>query len=294
VPMLVPMPVVFVSHGPPTLALAEEPALAAQAGGAVQPAPQAGMDAGAAATVRHWRALPGLLPEVPQAILCVSAHWDAPTTRLSGGVPHPRIQHDFFGFPPPLYKVTWPVRGSAEWAERVAEVFGRGLGVDRARPLDHGVWVPLRHAWPRGDVPVLQLSLSTARGGDWHLDMGRRLAPLREEGVLIVASGGITHNLARVAPTAPDGASAPWAESFVAAAEAALAAGDTQSLADPWKHLPHGRDCHPTLEHYLPLLVAVGAAGGTLDPIHRAWTMQTLGLHSYASDALEQTAQRAA
>jgi len=286
-----PMPVLFLSHGPPTLALAEEPALAA--GAAAQPAPQAERGAGGAATVAHWRALPGLLPRVPEAILAVSAHWDAPTPRLSGGVPHPRIQHDFFGFPAPLYKVTWPVRGSAEWAERITAVFGKGLQTDRARPLDHGVWVPLRHAWPRGEVPVLQLSLSTGRGGEWHLELGRRLAPLRDEGVLILASGGITHNLARVAPGAPDGAAAPWAESFVAAAEAALARGDTQALADPWKHLPHGRDAHPTLEHYFPLLVAVGAAGGTLTPIHRAWTLQTLALHSYASEPLEAGAARA-
>lgn len=294
-----PMPVLFVSHGPPTLALAEEPALvAAQAGAAAQPSPQpergAGAAPGGAETVRHWRALPGLLPEAPSAILCVSAHWDAPTPRLSGGVPHPRIQHDFFGFPAPLYRITWPVRGSAEWAERITGAFGRGLQTDRARPLDHGVWVPLRHAWPKGEVPVLQLSLSTGRGGKWHLDLGTRLAPLREEGLLIVASGGITHNLGRIARDAPDGASAPWAEDFVAAADAALDRGDTAALCDPWKRLPHGRDAHPTLEHYYPFLVALGAAGGTLTPIHRAWTLQTLGLHSYASEALEQTALKAA
>jgi 4,5-DOPA dioxygenase extradiol len=293
------MPVLFVSHGPPTLALEAEPALvAAEAGASVQPGPQARPAAGAAPggaeTVRHWRALPGLLPEAPAAILCVSAHWDAPTPRLSGGVPHPRIQHDFFGFPAPLYRITWPVRGSGEWAERVAEVFGKGLQTDRGRPLDHGAWVPLRHAWPQGEVPVLQLSLSTGRGGEWHLDLGRRLGPLAEEGVLIVGSGGITHNLGRIARDAPEGASAPWAEDFVAAAETALERGDTQALADPWKHLPHGRDAHPTLEHYFPLLVAVGAAGGSLAPIHRAWTLQTLGLHTYASGALAGAARDAA
>jgi 4,5-DOPA dioxygenase extradiol len=287
----VPMPVLFISHGPPTIALAEAPALAA---GAAAPAPQAERAPGAAATVRHWRALPALLPQVPTAIVCVSAHWDAPKTRLSGGVPHSRIQHDFFGFPAPLYQLTWPVRGSAEWADRVLEVVGKGIQADRARPLDHGVWVPLRHAWPKGEVPVLQISLSTGRGGEWHLDLGRRLAPLRDEGVLVVASGGITHNLSRLAVGAPDGASAPWAEDFVAAAEAALAAGDTGALCDPWKHFPHGRDAHPTLEHYYPLLVALGAAGGTLTPIHRAWTMQTLGLHTYASGAPGKAARRAA
>jgi 4,5-DOPA dioxygenase extradiol len=288
----VPMPVLFVSHGPPTLAVAEVPALAA--GASALPAAQAERAPGTAATVRHWRALPGLLPRVPTAVVCVSAHWDAPTTRLSGGVPHSRIQHDFFGFPAPLYRVTWAPRGSAEWARRVLEVVGNGIQTDRARPLDHGVWVPLRHAWPKGEVPVLQVSLSTGRGGEWHLDLGRRLAPLREEGVLIVGSGGITHNLSRLSMGAPDGASAPWAEAFVAAAEAALGSGDTHALADPWKHLEHGRDAHPTLEHYYPLLVALGAAGGTLTPIHRAWTLQTLGLHTYASGALEQPSRQAA
>lgn len=286
-----PMPVLFISHGPPTLAVAEPPALAA---GAAARAAESERAPGTAATVRHWRSIPALLPQVPTAIVCVSAHWDAPTTRLAGGVPHPRIQYDFFGFPAPLYRVAWPVRGSAEWADRVLGVVGKGIQADRGRPLDHGVWVPLRHAWPKGEVPVLQVSLSTGRGGEWHLDLGKRLAPLRAEGVLIVASGGITHNLARLSMGAPDGASAPWAETFVAALEAALASGDAQALADPWKHLPHGRDAHPTLEHYTPLLVALGAAGGTLTPVHRAWMMQTLGLHTYASAALAPPARQAA
>jgi len=262
-----PMPALFISHGPPTFALEDN------------------------ATVRHWASIPERLPAVPKAILCVSAHWDTPGPRIAGGTEHPPIQHDFYGFPPELYHVTWPLRGSGDWAEHVADVFGDhspdGLMAEPERPLDHGLWVPLRAAWPKPEVPVLQVSLSTARGGAWHLEMGRRLAPLREEGVLIVGSGGITHNLRRLAMGAPEGTAAPWAEAFVAAVEGALKTGDEAALCDPWG-LPHGKDSHPTLEHYYPLLVALGAAGHEgLTPVHRGWTAGTLGLHTYASPGLK-------
>jgi len=270
--MPTPTPVLFLSHGAPTLALAETP------------------------TVRHWRALPERLAAPPAAVLCVSAHWDTPAPRLAGGLERPAIQHDFAGFPEALYRVTWPVRGSAERAARVLDLLngaGGGEGsayattAEPARPLDHGVWVPLRTAWPHGEVPVLQLSVSTARGVPWHLGLGRRLAPLREEGFLIVASGGITHNLRRLDWHAPDGAAAPWAKGFVTAFEAALAEGDLDLLCDPHR-LPHGPETHPTVEHYVPLLVALGAAADEpLIPIHRAWTLGALALHSYATPGIK-------
>jgi 4,5-DOPA dioxygenase extradiol len=261
-----PTPVLFLSHGPPTFALADNP------------------------TTRHWAALPERLPAPPKAVLCISAHWDTPMPRIAGGAAHPPIQHDFYGFPPELYHVTWSPKGSGDWAERIADVCGEepdGLLADPDRPLDHGVWVPLRAAWPKPPMPVLQISLSTRKGGPWHLDLGRRLAPLREEGVLIVASGGIVHNLSRLSPGAPDDTAAPWARQFTDAFEAALAKSDEALLTDPWR-LPHGQQAHPTLEHYYPLLVALGAAGEEpLVPIHRAWTLATLALHSYATPTLK-------
>lgn len=269
------MSVLFFSHGPPTYATAENP------------------------TVRHWRGVPDLLPDVPRAILCISAHWDSTEPRLAGGVDRPAIQHDFSGFPAELYRIGWEVKGSPKWAARVLELFHADpdpmfpLVEDLDRPLDHGVWVPLRAAWPGGDIPVLQLSVSTQRDGVWHLDLGRRLAPLRREGVLIVASGGITHNLNRLNWTAPDGDAAPWAAAFITAFEEALAAHDLTRLANPWS-FPNGAECHPTLEHYLPMLVALGAADGPLAPIHRGWTMNSLALHTYAADTLEQILARAA
>lgn len=260
-------PVLFLSHGPPTYALEQNP------------------------TTRHWARLPERLPAPPKAILCISAHWDTRAPQIAGGAAHPPIQHDFYGFPPELYHVTWSPKGSGDWAERIADVCGDGgpdtVLVDPSRPLDHGVWVPLRAAWARPPVPVLQLSLCTGKGGPWHLDLGRRLAPLREEGILIVASGGIVHNLSRLAPGTPDGTAAPWARRFVDAFEAALAKADEALLTDPWR-LPHGREAHPTLEHYDPMLVALGAAGEEpLVPIHRAWTQATLALHSYATPTLK-------
>jgi 4,5-DOPA dioxygenase extradiol len=269
------MTVLFLSHGPPTYALAENP------------------------TVRHWRGISELLLEPPKAVLCVSAHWDTPEPRLAGGVERPAIQHDFSGFPAELYRIGWDVQGSPEWAARIMRLFPDAadpmfaLTAEPERPLDHGVWVPLRCAWPKGEVPVLQLSISTRRDGTWHLDLGRRLAALRREGVLIVASGGITHNLERLNWSAPDGDAAPWAATFITAFEEALANHDLERLANPWS-FPNGQECHPTLEHYLPLLVALGAAEGPLAPIHRGWTMNTLALHTYAAGTLDQVLARAA
>jgi 4,5-DOPA dioxygenase extradiol len=154
------------------------------------------------------------------------------------------------------------------------------------RPFDHGLWLPFKCIWPAAPLPVFQLSLCVREGGPWHLALGEALAPLRDAGVLIVGSGGITHNLGEIHWHAPEGQPASWAVEFMTALEQALEAGDREALCHPWT-LPHGRRAHPTLEHYLPFLVALGAAGAQgLAPQHRNWMFGTLALHAYGADAL--------
>ncbi|MEJ2435919.1 MAG: class III extradiol ring-cleavage dioxygenase [Pseudolabrys sp.] len=150
-----------------------------------------------------------------------------------------------------------------------------------SRAPDHGVWVPLYRMWERPSFPVLQISLNSARGVRRHLELGRRLAPLRGRGVMIKASGGAVHNLRRLDWSGHATPPAPWADAFVEALEVAMARGDEQALCEPWS-LPGGRESHPTLEHYLPLLVAYGAAlPGPLAPVHRGWSHGSLALHAY-------------
>jgi 4,5-DOPA dioxygenase extradiol len=239
-------------------------------------------------TTAFWtRLAPLVAPEV-RAVLCISAHWDAPAPRLAGAVPHPAIQHDFYGFPPALYAQSWPARGDAALGRWLRETLvAQGIPVlAEERPFDHGVWLPFKYIWPAAPLPVFQLSLCVREGGPWHLALGEALAPLRQAGVLIVGSGGITHNLGEIHWQAPEGQAASWAVEFMTALEQALEAGDREALCHPWM-LPHGRRAHPTLEHYLPFLVALGAAGAQgLAPQHRNWMFGTLALHAYGADAL--------
>jgi 4,5-DOPA dioxygenase extradiol len=155
--------------------------------------------------------------------------------------------------------------------------------VETARPLDHGVWVPLKTAWPEVDFPVYQLSLSLAHGLDNLWQMGQRLQALRDEGVLLVGSGGITHNLRALDWQAAEGEAVPWAAAFVAAVDEAIAMHDREKLCKPWQ-LPYGNECHPTLEHYAPLLFTLGAANGEQTiALHRAWMYGTFALHAYGA-----------
>ena len=175
-------PALFLSHGTPAFILEEN------------------------ATTRFWQSLPALLPEKPRAVLCISAHWDAPQLHISGTLGKVGIQHDFYGFPKELYDLSWNEHedvGTAAWLlQRLRELKVEVLEDDR--PLDHGVWVPLKTAWPAPNFPVYQLSLNLAQDMDAHWALGQRLAALREEGVLIIGSGGITHNLRAIDWHAPE------------------------------------------------------------------------------------------
>ncbi len=256
-------PALFLSHGSPAFALADLP------------------------VTRFWETLPTWLQPPPSAVLCISAHWETAAPRLSG-VSAPRsIQHDFYGFPQPLYELRWP--DGADSAQSVADAVLAALAaagiqteLDDRRPLDHGVWSPLQRAWPEAPVPVLQLSLCPSQGAHWHWRLGEALAPLRWQGALVIGSGGVVHNLARLDWDDAEAPPPSWAVEFMAALEPAILARNQDLLCRPWT-LPSGREAVPTPEHYLPLLVALGAGGDQVERLHASWTHGSLGCHAYAA-----------
>jgi 4,5-DOPA dioxygenase extradiol len=230
------LPVLFISHGSPMHAL----------------------HAGAAGEA--WSALAAKLPR-PRAILIVSAHWETESPELTGAA-HPETIHDFYNFPQPLYQIRYPAPGAPDVAARAHALLRdagfRAAVVDPARGLDHGAWSPLLHMYPAADIPVTQAAVQPALGTAHHLSTGRALAPLSEEGVLIIGSGHMTHNLR---DRRPDG-SPPlaYAAEFQAWVDAAIHAHDFDALVDYRKRSPHGARAHPTDEHFLPLFFALGAA----------------------------------
>lgn len=235
--MSIRMPVVFVSHGAPDALLM---------------APD---------TVASWREISQQVPE-PKAILVVSAHWEGrkPTASLSGA---PETLHDFSGFSPELYRMQYRAPGSPALAERAVSLLsaaGVAADIHPNRGLDHGAWVPLSVMYPQANVPVTQLSLSRNASAATHFALGQALAPLRDEGVLIVASGAITHNFAWL-DWGAEGDQAPLAKAQIFANWVGdrLAAMDVSGLLD-YRSAPYGAESHPTEEHILPLFVALGAA----------------------------------
>jgi len=237
------------------------------------------------ATTRFWQSLPGLLPQQPRAVLCVSAHWDAPQLRLSGALGKTGLLHDYYGFPKELYDIVWHEHEdekTAVWLSKRLQELGVDVLEDN-RPKDHGLWVPLKTAWPVPQFPVYQLSLCLVQGLDSHWESGRRLQVLRDEGVLIIGSGGITHNLRALDWHAAADTAEPWAAAFVDAVEQAIARNDRAALCKPWL-FPYGKECHPGIEHYAPLLVALGAANGEhVQALHRSWMYGTFALNAYGA-----------
>ena len=202
-----------------------------------------------------WNAIGRNVPR-PKAILCVSAHWYAPGTLVTA-VEKPRTIHDFGGFPRPLFEVQYPAPGDLELCHRVQELAGAGF--DDEWGLDHGTWSVLVHVFPDADVPVVQLSIDETQPAQFHYDLGRKLAPLREEGVLVIGSGNLIHNLhaygwGRHVPEPYD-----WAVRFEKKAREWMSGGEHQPLID---YETLGRDAMlaaPTPDHYLPLLYVLGA-----------------------------------
>jgi 4,5-DOPA dioxygenase extradiol len=204
---------------------------------------------------RSWQAL-GKRLRKPKAILCVSAHWETRGVYVSGSE-RPDTIHDFHGFPRALFEVRYPVPGSPDLARRVADLLDPEVRVhiDANRGLDHGAWAVLQPMFPEADIPVVQLSLSILQPGAWHYDLARLLAPLRDEGVLVVASGNIVHNLRLFRPQ--ERAQLEWAQRFDDDVAEHIASGHHDGLLG---YETLGSDALlaiPTPEHYLPLLYAL-------------------------------------
>ncbi len=209
---------------------------------------------------RAWKALGDALPK-PSAILAISAHWETVGVAVTA-MPHPRTIHDFWGFPPALYEVQYPAPGSPELAEQVQHLLDPiPVIADQDWGLDHGSWSVLMHMYPKADIPVVQLSLDRTRSPEQHYQLAQRLAPLREQGILIVGFGNIVHNL-RAARR--DDATPPyaWAYEFETAVREAIAAGDHEALCRWHALTPAAPLSVPTTEHYLPLLYAAAAGAG--------------------------------
>jgi 4,5-DOPA dioxygenase extradiol len=214
------------------------------------------------ASSRAWAALGRELPK-PRAVLMASAHWETSVPMLTGN-PKPETIHDFGGFPEPLYQIRYPAPGAPELAAEAAALLkGAGItaGVNGCRGLDHGAWVPLRWMYPDHDVPVVEISLQPELGTARHVELGRALAPLADDGVLIVGSGHATHNLSDWMADPRRHEALRYAQAFADWLGERLAAGDTAALIAYRDLAPEAARAHPTEEHFLPLLVAWGAAG---------------------------------
>jgi 4,5-DOPA dioxygenase extradiol len=213
------------------------------------------------AWTRGWAALAAALPR-PRAILCVSAHWYLPGSAVTAQAA-PRTIHDFGGFPPALYQVTYPAPGDPALAQRVAELLAPvPVALDQGWGLDHGTWSVLMHAYPQADVPVVQLAIDETKPARWHYETARKLAPLRDEGVLIVGSGNLVHNLHAYSWGSHAVQPYDWAVRFENLAREAMRAGDFAPLID---YEALGRDAMlsaPTPDHYLPLLYVLAQRRG--------------------------------
>lgn len=212
------------------------------------------------AMAEHLRAL-GRDHATPRALLVVSAHWEQPVATVQSS-PAPALLFDYSGFPPHTYQLTWPAPGAPDVAARVRSLLdaaGIANGEDRERGFDHGVFVPLKVAYPEAAIPTLQLSLVRGLDPRAHLAIGRALAPLRDEGVLIVGSGMSYHDMRGFGRPASLGLSQQF-DAWLTEACSAPQTRDDQLAA--WAQAPAGRRCHPREEHLLPLMVAAGAASG--------------------------------
>ena len=221
------MPVVFFGHGSPMNTLERNP------------------------YTETWRRLGESIPK-PEAILCVSAHWYTEGTAVTA-MEKPKTIHDFYGFPQALFDVQYPAPGDRQLASRVCELLApTDVNLDQSWGLDHGTWSVLKHVYPEADIPVVQLSIDGTQPFGFHYEIGKRLAPLRDEGVLVSGSGNVVHNLRLM--KRGGGAAFDWAVRFNEKIREALASRDHRALIDFEKLGEDARLSVPTPEHYLPLL----------------------------------------
>jgi len=208
-----------------------------------------------------WRALGHRLGK-PKAIVIASAHWETNLPMLTGNA-KPETIHDFYNFPEPLYRLRYPVPGAPQVAQRAQALLkdaGFTAAIDGCRGLDHGAWSPLLYMYPDADVPVVELAVQPALGPRHHIAVGRSLKKLSAEGVLIIGSGHMTHNLRDWMRGAHNAPVAPYAREFQSWVHERIEAGDHEALIDYRSRAPHAVRAHPTDEHFLPLFVALGAA----------------------------------
>jgi 4,5-DOPA dioxygenase extradiol len=256
------LPAVFVSHGSPMLAIEDS------------------------AARRFLQQLPNQLPERPKSILMVSAHWERLRPTVSAP-PRNETIHDFGGFPPELYTLSYPAPSSEALAKRVAQLLaaeGLPTDIDTRRGLDHGAWVPLMLAWPDADIPVVQLSVQTRLGPEHHYRLGQLLAPLRSEGVLVIGSGSFTHDLASFFTSGGqiDAPELDWVHSFAEWMSAALKERRIEDLLNYRALAPEAAHNHPTEEHLLPLYVALGAGPAKVEHLHSSTTYGMLRMDAFA------------
>ncbi len=254
------MPTLFVSHGAPSLLVDRGP------------------------VCDFFKQLGRILPR-PKAILCVSAHWERHRLAASGSL-RPGTIHDFYGFAEELYDMRYSCPGDPALAESVQKLMAAAgvCDIDDKRGLDHGAWVPLTLMYPAADIPVVQLSLQKGAGTEQHLKIGRALAPLRAEGVLIMGSGSATHNLREFGSYPLDARPQPYAAEFEAWLFEAIRSAQTDDLINYRARAPHAVRNHPTEDHIWPLLVPLGAAGeGAMGQrLYDGFTYGILSMAAYA------------
>lgn len=254
------LPSLFISHGSPMLAL--EPG-----------------ESGVA-----LRRLAAELPR-PRAIVIVSAHWESRELHVNAN-PLPETWHDFGSFPAALFAVQYPAPGAPGLSRQVVERLTSAdlpATSDPHRPFDHGVWVPLSLMYPQADIPIVQISLPSQRGPAFQTGVGKALASLREEEVLIIGSGSITHNLRELDWHAGPERVEPWALAFRDWMIEKLQADDVDALHDYRRLAPQAARNHPSDEHLLPLYFARGA-GGRFGVEHQGFTLGALGMDIYRFD----------
>ena len=255
------LPALFVSHGAPNTLLFDGPVR------------------------RFFRSL-GEQFERPRAIVAISAHWEARTPTVNASE-RPKTIHDFSGFEPPLYKMSYAAPGAPELARRVEHLLsgsGMRVALDTTRGLDHGVWTPLMMMYPEADIPVTQISVQPFESTQHHFQIGQALRALRDEGVLILASGNATHNLREMLPQETDPPA--WVSAFAGWLRKAVTSTDTGELLGYRERAPFATKNHPTEEHFLPLFTAMGAgtpgAPGRL--LHESFSYGVLAMDCYAFD----------
>ena len=233
--MVEKMPTIFVGHGSPMNAIEDNE------------------------FSRGWRELAKKIPR-PNAILCVSAHWFIPSSKITA-MSNPKTIHDFWGFPQELYEQQYPALGNPELAKMISQSpTDVKIQLDSSWGLDHGTWSVLKRMYPQADIPVVQLSIDNSKPPQFHHELGKKLAFLREQGILIIGSGNMVHNLGAMDPD-PNYPPYKWAKDFESSISASVLANNDVSLINFRELGTIAKEAHPFIDHYLPLLYSKGAGG---------------------------------